>query len=141
MIKYDEKAFEDIGWNKSGNTWMAYKQGDNGSFKQTGEGLRGETNPTIKQLFLYNTYFRYDGTADVAEAINKLRSENNIELGALDNRYDLSESNDILKNTTTKITTSKGDEKEYSIAGLFCKVRSPRRLSFYCRHLILSLQR
>ena len=122
LIKHDSNTFSDIGWNKTGNVWTAYELGENGSFKQTGEGLRAETNPTIKQLFLYNTYFRYDGTSNVADVIYQFRKENGIELGALDNKYDLSENKDVLKKTKTKIKSSDGSEKEYSIEDVSGKV-------------------
>ncbi len=42
---------------------------------QEGEGLRTETNPTIKKMFLNNTYFRYDGTERTAEIITALRNK------------------------------------------------------------------
>ena len=46
-----------------------------GNINQTGEAQRAETNPRIKRMFLYNTYFRYDGTKEVAEIITALRKK------------------------------------------------------------------
>ena len=54
-----------------------------GSVVQTGEGQRTETNDEIKKMFLENTYFRYDGTQERAEAITKLRKEHDISYGSL----------------------------------------------------------
>ena len=48
---------------------------NNFNIKQEGEGLRTETNPEIKKMFLNNTYFRYDGTAKTAEIITALRKK------------------------------------------------------------------
>ncbi len=42
---------------------------------QVGEGQRGETNPTIKKIFLKNKYFKYDSTKETAEIIAKLREK------------------------------------------------------------------
>lgn len=52
-----------------------------GNIVQTGEGLRTETNDKIKKMFLQNMYFKYNQTS--AEAITKLRKENNIPYGPL----------------------------------------------------------
>ena len=56
----------------------------NGGITQTGEGQRKETNSTIKKMFLENSYFRYDGTAERAEIITALRDQNDIDYGSLD---------------------------------------------------------
>ena len=42
---------------------------------QVGEGQRAETNPTIKNIFLNNKYFKYDGSKERAEIIAKLREK------------------------------------------------------------------
>ncbi len=44
-----------------------------GKIVQTGDGLRTETNPEIKKMFLVNKYFRYDGSEDTARIITALR--------------------------------------------------------------------
>ena len=102
---------EDLGWNYKNGIWSAYKDGDKtesewqqvypnssdeieknvyikiqspSSVTQTGEGQRGVTNPDIKKMFLKNRYFMYDGTAERAEAITKLRNDKNIEYGPLE---------------------------------------------------------
>ncbi len=121
-----EDYLKDVGWvyNGSSNLWTAYDE-KNGTLKQTGEGLRGETNPVIKKMFLYNTYFRYDGTKEVAEAITQLRNENNLPYGALDYTYDLDQNDDALKDVTTKVTINKDDKvekKEYSLKDVSGKV-------------------
>ncbi len=83
----DEEQFEDVSWNKiNGYLWSAYKQTDDGNIKQTGEGLRTETNPEIKKIFLENQYFRYDGSSKTADKITELRkkiskSEDNLYYG------------------------------------------------------------
>ncbi len=89
----EDETFEDVKWNKIGNNWTAYKIVErwDGDIKQVGEGLRTETNPRIKKMFLKNTYFRYDGGKNTAEIITALRKKikkdyfsNNIsEYGAL----------------------------------------------------------
>ena len=47
----------------------------NANVIQVGEGMRSATNPKIKNMFLNNTYFRYDGTARTAEIITGLRDQ------------------------------------------------------------------
>ena len=54
--------------------------------QQTGDGLRTETNKDIKQMFLMNRYFRYDGSIERAEEITQLRQELGLEYGALNSR-------------------------------------------------------
>ena len=46
-----------------------------GNIVQKGEGQRTETNPKIKDMFLNNYYFTYDGGTEKAEAIMKLRKK------------------------------------------------------------------
>ena len=55
----------------------------NNNISQTGEGQRTETNSTIKDMFLNRRYFRYDGSAETAEIITKIRKENNLGYGPL----------------------------------------------------------
>ena len=52
-----------------------------GNLSQVGEGQRAETNPDIKKMFLHNNYFRYDGSTERAEIINKLRDKIHEERG------------------------------------------------------------
>ncbi len=74
-LNLDEETFKDLGWNNVGERWLAYTSVPlwDGDIKQVGEGLRTETNPTIKKMFLINTYFRYDGSQNTAEIITALR--------------------------------------------------------------------
>ena len=53
------------------------------TIKQTGDGVRLQTNPDIKQMFLLNRYFRYDGSPERAEQITQLRETHDIPYGAL----------------------------------------------------------
>ncbi len=72
----DEEQFEDVNWNKVRNSlWSAYKLTNEGNIKQTGEGLRTETNSEIKKIFLENQYFRYDGSSETADKITELRKK------------------------------------------------------------------
>lgn len=64
------------------------------SVTQTGEGLRTETNPKIKKMFMANNYFKYDGSRQTAEIIYALREASGVGYGAieddkLDNTYNL----------------------------------------------------
>lgn len=45
------------------------------NIEQVGEGLRVETNPQIKEMFLQNKYFQYDGSSETAEIITALREK------------------------------------------------------------------
>ena len=117
---YTEEMYRNIEWNEKNGIWTAYEV-DGDSIKQTGEAMRGETNSVIKKLFLYNTYFRYDGSQDTAEAITKLRKENDISYGALDLKYDLSQDNSALEDVTTEIE-SDGSKKTYSLKDVSGKV-------------------
>ena len=69
----DNMRYKDISWNKTSGKWSAYKYDNDGTLVQTGEGLRTETNPEIKKMFLQNEYFRYDGSQATANKIEKLR--------------------------------------------------------------------
>ena len=83
--EYDESRDKnDYEWYNTDGVWTAYKLSESGTITQTGEGLRTETNPLIKRMFLINTYFRYDGTKDTADAIHQLKEAYDIQEGALD---------------------------------------------------------
>ena len=123
--EFDEVALRDLSWNLKNNVWSAYKASEDsytgpeekaypdssdevegrtytqvvltsGNIKQTGEAQRAETNSKIKEMFLSNTYFRYDGTEETAEIITKMRNkiketklgEKGIAYGALNALYD-----------------------------------------------------
>ena len=77
-----------------------------GNIVQTGEGQRTVTNPEIKKMFLQNRYFRYDGSAETAEIITKLRKDNNIEYGPLD-EDDLNKTIEVTKDDKTETYTVK----------------------------------
>ena len=107
----DSDGNSDLNWQKIGNKLSAYKLDEqlqssgiqqvnsetdddidsniyvdvktSENVVQTGEGQRTETNSQIKQMFLENTYFRYDGSPETAEVITELRKKNNIDYGAL----------------------------------------------------------
>ena len=119
-----EEDFDEIGWQNEDGIWTAYEETRNGSLKQKGEALRTETNPAIKMMFLYNTYFRYDGTHETAEAITQLRKENDIKLGALDLRFDLSNGDDVLEKYTTEVEMEDDEniKETYSIKDVSGKV-------------------
>ena len=134
------KTFEDLNWNFNG-VWSAYTKVElwDGNIKQTGEGMRAETNPQIKKMFLNNVYFRYDGSQNTAEIITALRkmlktkiSNSTSEYGALNalttsgsqllngysvpKTYDFTE-NDAYNQTFTAKELGLGDEdKEYKIS-------------------------
>ena len=80
-----------------------------GNIQQTGEAQRAETNSKIKRMFLYNTYFRYDGTKDTAEIITAMRKrikdelgDKGVQYGPLNELYNSSgEKTDVTKNTYT----------------------------------------
>ncbi len=114
--EFTDEEYEDIGWTNEnkGGIWTAYEV-NGGKIKQIGEGMRTETNPLIKQMFLYNTYFRYDGSPETAEAITQFRNENNLPYGALDRTYDLSNGYDVLENYTTEVNVDGEETKTYSI--------------------------
>ncbi len=122
-VDFSDQEYEDIGWTNEnkGGIWVAYEV-DGGKVKQVGEGMRTETNPLIKQMFLYNTYFRYDGTDSAAEAITKLRNENNLPYGALDRTYDLSNGYEVLENQTTEVQLDGGGTKTYSMKDVSTKL-------------------
>ena len=44
-----------------------------GDIAQVGDGIRSVTNNEIKKMFLYDTYFRYDGNQKTAEDITRIR--------------------------------------------------------------------
>lgn len=79
---------------------------------QKGEGLRTETNPTIKKMFLQNQYFKYDGTVERAEVITALRKKG-ISYGALSD-------SDLDKSVT--ISNSDGNESTYKVSDVSGKV-------------------
>ena len=65
----------------------------NANVIQVGEGMRTETNPRIKKMFLSDTYFRYDGTHKTAEIITELRNKicSDLNDGAVDEWYNREE--------------------------------------------------
>ena len=100
----DTEILEDLGWSNDNSTkiWTAYEDDgelatdweptypddedeikkniyhkikSNSNVVQVGEGQRTETNAKIKKMFLNNKYLKYDGTAERAEQITKLRKE------------------------------------------------------------------
>ena len=80
---YTDEQLEDDD-NKDIKEKVYVKTSTSGNITQVGEGQRTETNPEIKKMFLTNTYFRYDGSSETAEAITELRKNNEIKYGALD---------------------------------------------------------
>ena len=144
VTKKLDDIVEDANWNNIKGTWAAYNFEDTqtamervfsdedaedneikkriyyqmttgGNVVQTGEGQRTETNPEIKKMFLNNTYFRYDGSKETAEAITKLRNDNNLKFGALNDKKVQGKSLDtILK---LKTTIGEGEnKKEFSVS-------------------------
>ena len=110
--QYEEGDINDYGWYQTDGVWTAYKLNTGGTITQEGEGLRTETNPVIKQLFTTNTYFRYDGTKDTAEAIQQLKEaygigETSLDFYATSKEVDLDE---VLKYKTQLLGES-GEEK------------------------------
>ena len=77
-----------------------------GNIVQTGEGQRTVTNSEIKKMFLQNRYFRYDGSAETAEIITKLRNDNKIAYGPL-TEEDLKKKTSITKDDKTETYTVK----------------------------------
>ena len=100
----NEEELRNIGWNNENGIWTAYTVNKNesaGSYEpafvegedddikknvytkvysnqnviQQGEAQRKETNEKIKNMFLNNKYFRYDGSPETAEIIKELREE------------------------------------------------------------------
>ena len=123
LIVYNEDDINEYDWYKTNGVWTAYKLNDDGTFSQKGEGLRSETNPIIKRFFLNNTYFRFDGTSDTADAIMQLREAYGIKEGSLDyyvaNKNATEETNikleDVLK-YQTQLLDSDGNPKGKAIS-------------------------
>ncbi len=117
----DSSYLEDMNWNEYGGVWTAYKKIDNlnEDIVQKGEAQRGETNAEIKKMFLENTYFRYDGNTDTADAIMALRKEYGVKYGAIDKTFDVE--HDDLSRKKVSIETSSG-RKTYSIKDVSGKV-------------------
>lgn len=83
-----------------------------GNAVQKGEGLRTETNSTIKKMFLQNQYFKYDGTRERAEIITAFRKKG-IKYGALND--------DNLEETVT-VKSSDGTETTHKASEVSGKV-------------------
>lgn len=69
-----ERIFDDDEADSEAKKHM-YIQVEIGKVTQTGEGLRKETNPKVKKMFLSNNYFKYDGSQQRAEIIYQLREK------------------------------------------------------------------
>ncbi len=80
LLEDDEIEADDSDAEIKKNLYV--KVSTSGNAVQKGEGLRTETNPQIKKMFLQNQYYKYDGTAETAEVITALREEG--KYGALD---------------------------------------------------------
>ena len=79
---------------------------------QSGDGVRAETNKDIKQMFLLNRYFRYDGTKERAEQITQLREEHEIPYGALNTKIE--EDNNIVNLTESELNEILDKSIEYN---------------------------
>ena len=80
---------------------------------QTGDGMRAETNPLIKDMFVNNLYFRYDHDLEKAEAIVRLRKNEGVNYGpvysesrGIDFRDKTTEIKDSNDPTSTKTITA-----------------------------------
>ncbi len=80
LVEDDEIEADDSDAEIKKNLYV--KVSTSGNAVQKGEGLRTETNPQIKKIFLQNQYYKYDGTTETAEVITALREEG--KYGALD---------------------------------------------------------
>ena len=110
--QYEASDINDYGWYQTDGVWTAYKLNTGGAITQEGEGLRTETNPIIKQLFTTNTYLRYDGTPDTAEAIQQLKEaygigETSLDFYAESKGVDLDE----VLNYKTQLLDESGEDK------------------------------
>ena len=108
----DSNVYSDLEWHQYGNIWAAYREVD-GEMLQTGDAMRGETNKEIKEMFLQNKYFKYDGNPDKAEAITAFRKEYEIPYGPLD---DVSELQTINWDDTKIIVQTESGPKQYSLS-------------------------
>ena len=102
----------------------------NFDIKQQGEGIRTETNPIIKKMFLQNRYFRYDGNGNTAEIVTALRrkllsdlkseagGKDGIKYGPLNEYYAYYASNSDKEPTTTDVT-----DRHYKASELGFKVK------------------
>ncbi len=118
----DSAYLEDMNWNNYGGVWTAYLKIDDPNKEdvvQKGEAQRGETNAEIKKMFLENTYFRYDGSQETAEAIEKFRNEFGIKYGAIDKKFDVK--NDDLSSKVVYVNTDT-ERKKYSLKDVTGKV-------------------
>ena len=114
----DEGVLEDIEWKRYGDVWAAYEESGS-SINQKGDAQRGETNAKIKKMFLENTYFRYDGSPEVAEAITKFRNQYGMDYGPINQKFDPEK--DDLASKTVKVNTESGT-RSYSLEDVTGKV-------------------
>ena len=104
--EYTDKL-EDFEWSKSNKIWTAYEKVAS-NIVQKGDAVRGETNSEIKKMFLQNTYFKYDGTQEKAEAIKKFRDDYHVGYGSLNASSELNPDNVDLTGISTDVTTDSG---------------------------------
>ncbi len=119
----DSGLYDNIEWHQYGDVWVAYKS-EGSAIVQTGDAMRGETNPIIKRMFLENTYFRYDGSPETAEAITALRKEylkdgSSVHYGAINDYSGLDGAD--LSQKIVQVDTGDGNQ-DYSIADVSGKV-------------------
>ena len=110
---------EELKWYEHDEVWSAYEE-IRGDLIQYGDAQRGETNPKIKKIFLENTYFRYDGSAETAAIITALRKEFDIGYGALNEKFDVDSG--VLADKKINYKTEDGSRKMYSIQDVAGKV-------------------
>ena len=68
-LLYPEKDFAEEPYKSK----MYVKMTTQDDIVQIEEGQRTQTNPKIKDIFLNNTYFKYDGSVETAQIIDQLR--------------------------------------------------------------------
>ena len=117
-VSTDANYLNDISWTEHDGVWTAYEEIKD-DVVQRGDAQRRETNSKIKRMFMNNTYFRYDGTADTARAIIQFRKDYDIGYGALDDKFDTSNI-DLSKKKI--ITDVDGNKKTYSLDEVCGKV-------------------
>ncbi len=109
-----------VKWEPSGDLYTAYKVFEGGGIIQNGDAQRGETNPKIKKMFLENTYFRYNGSSDTADAIKDFRDTYSVGYGALDDVKDLNGKD--YSEIKTVLEDESGEKNTYKLSDVSGKV-------------------
>lgn len=97
----------------SGQDILVYKEAMQDTVKQIEDGQRFATNPKIKDMFINNKYYKYDGTVEKANKIMEDREKNNASVEDMEKNNTSSDKRD--PKLLSKVSITKDSLAAFSI--------------------------